>query len=238
MRGRFGKIIQQLFLVALTAFYPSSESTGPGRFLSFTAVCKGLPGVHARRTLVWLRDEYCAAGDTDAVVDLKGTLAVARELGELFRVNDWGSRVVTPTGAALLLRLYEAGSLEHFGATLGPVSDELHAYVDSDPGSAARQYRERIKDLSAFREDEFSASLFNALFWEHAYVQGLRELTIGGIVIGKLLESSKSNSGKTRYWRATYVWTGSDGVEREVSQGHLPTNRRNDPERNWGLGRE
>ncbi|MCP3385991.1 hypothetical protein NLM31_36965 [Bradyrhizobium sp. CCGUVB4N] len=43
-----------------------------------------------------------------------------------------------------------------------------------------------------------------------------------------------SNSGKTKYWTVTYTsasgrkFTGGSGATR-------PTNRRSDPERNWGL---
>ncbi len=44
-----------------------------------------------------------------------------------------------------------------------------------------------------------------------------------------------SNSGKTTRW-AGYL-TGSDGSTIVIKDDHM-NNRRNDPERNWGLGRE
>lgn len=59
---------------------------------------------------------------------------------------------------------------------------------------------------------------------------------LAGITVHKTVHAYKSNSGKSTGWLVRFSWTGSDG-ERRYSESVPPEadNRRNDPNRNWGL---
>ena len=59
------------------------------------------------------------------------------------------------------------------------------------------------------------------------------ELSYGGTVWSRYRESMRSNSGKTHY-TTSLSFHAADG--RTVAEKmDLPLNRRNDPDRNWGL---
>jgi len=61
-------------------------------------------------------------------------------------------------------------------------------------------------------------------------------MALAGITVQKQVIGYRSNSGKSTGWRVRFEWTGSDGQKRH-SETIPPEadNRRNDPERNWGL---
>lgn len=65
---------------------------------------------------------------------------------------------------------------------------------------------------------------------------GSGSMVFGGITVHKQVIGYQSNSGKSTGWRVRFDWTGSDGQKRH-SETMPPQadNRRNDPDRNWGL---
>jgi hypothetical protein len=109
--------------------------------------------------------------------------------------------------------------------------------MGGEPKQEYQRRREYLRDPSKLPENEFSYDILDAIFWEKCG-SGEHTLTIGGIEVTKSLTGlSRSNSGKRQSWGVEIKWTGSDGVDRSVSNGggRYAGNRRNDEERNWGL---
>jgi hypothetical protein len=110
-------------------------------------------------------------------------------------------------------------------------SDDLRKKV------AERRRRElAVKDISLIEENDFSNHrLMDSVFFANIG-PGSGSMVLAGITVHKTVVGYKSNSGKSTGWRVAFDWTGSDG-ERRHSEAIPPEadNRRNDPDRNWGL---
>jgi hypothetical protein len=65
---------------------------------------------------------------------------------------------------------------------------------------------------------------------------GSGSMVLAGITVHKQVTGYRSNSGKSTGWHVRFDWTGSDGQARhsEIIPPEAD-NRRNDPDRNWGL---
>jgi hypothetical protein len=63
-------------------------------------------------------------------------------------------------------------------------------------------------------------------------------MTIGGLTCHKVLDRYTSNSGKTRSASVRIYWQDAEGKFHGDSPEPPRPNRRSDPARNWGLGRE
>lgn len=209
-------------------------------FKSFKAICDGLPGVGPRKTLWRLRELYDLGQDT-MIGSIKVTI---EELGELFVPavrGFYASERVSPAGARLLVRLYEAGELE---TEPSAVSEEVRRYCNSEPElrekvrareRAKAEYEERLNQPERIKEEDFDYGLLNDLFWHHG-LQGNSRMIVGGIEVQKTVTRYMSNSGKSRDFAVTFNWVGSDGKRRHATKPSMyENNRRNDPERNWGL---
>ena len=109
-----------------------------------------------------------------------------------------------------------------------------------------KEFQDKInlyaENISLFPEEEFE------LFFQGRYLLdavlskrklGSQEVIINGIHISKVVVPYKSNSGKSRDFSIKICWTGFDGkqVTLDVKESRYDLNRRNDSERNWGLGR-
>lgn len=229
--------------------YVSKLGLDPADFQTFTWVCQGLPGVKPRVNQRRLRELFHAlrkAGPKSAT--LINATVVLSELSELFCEFDsshYGtSERVSPAGARLLVRLYAENELVLKGKVTGEPTAELLAYCNSEQAlldklqerkAAEAAFKARLSDPASFSEDEFSTSLLDKLFWKHVGSGG-GKLTVGGVEVQKAVTSYRSNSGKSRDFRVSFYWTGSDGVKQErVMPSLFESNRRNDEDRNWGL---
>jgi hypothetical protein len=225
------------------------EKPDTADFKTFSWVCKGLPRVKPRVNQSRLRDLLYHMAEKRLKETTLGSSTVAQsELAELFCEDDSGYygtvERVSPAGARLLVRLYLAHDLDMSGKSAGTVSPEVQAYCESeadlvkmaqDRKAAKAAFDARLNDPASFTESEFTFSVLNGLFWRHGGAS-LKSLTVGGIEVSKNLVPYSSNSGKTRDFRVSFHWTGSDGVKREsVKESSFESNRRNDEERNWGL---
>lgn len=177
--------------------------------------------------------------------DLEGAFASA--LGD-------GPGRITPEGAALLARLYEEGAFELKRKTspLEPpcalkefAASREALEAQSEQRRVERQevhaaHRDLVSDPCQVREEQFTWSLLNSIFAHHVgYGGGQSEMEIGGVRVTKSVTSYSSNSGKSRDFEVEFSWTGADGELRFLTrESRYPGNRRNDPDRNWGLGRE
>lgn len=149
---------------------------------------------------------------------------------------------VGPDAATAIVAAYKAGQLPMKTAKTRPSAvPEADAYLDKAP-EHRRQIAERerlqqaIKDPSLLTEADLdNYRLLDSLFFA-IKGPGSGTLELAGITVTKRITDYSSNSGKSRGWRVWFSWTGSDGrqhaLEKVPPEAH---NRRNDPERNWGL---
>jgi hypothetical protein len=212
----------------------------PSDFRTFSQIIKGLPGVKPRVTQQLLRDAYLTFED----FVLHDILVTNEELAELFVEcvrGGFESQVVSPAGARLLVRLYDAGAL---GTKPGPVAEDLRIYCDSEAVLRERALQ-RAKDRQAyeaslayperFTEEQFTFSLLNDLFWHHKR-QGHSTLNVGGCEVTKSVLRFSSNSGRSGDFEVTFTWRSVDGTRKQLTRpSAYRGNRRNDPERNFGL---
>lgn len=215
----------------------------PDDFKTFTELCKGLPGVKPR---VLRRELKEALLNLEADGISFGEMFVSKEeLREFFHPAMRGLysvETVSPKGAQILVRLYQAGVL-----TKKPpqeISAEVLEYANSEAALRAKQ-RARIDAKNAFdakvanpetiKEVDFSYSLLNAVFWKQG-LKGHASMELDGIQVSKSVLAYHSNSGKSRDHRVVFSWIGRDGKEHRLEKSSVyEGNRRNDPERNWGL---
>ncbi|MER9585252.1 hypothetical protein [Mesorhizobium sp. M0276] len=149
---------------------------------------------------------------------------------------------VGPDAAAAIVEIYKAGKLPMQKASFRPAAvPEAEAYLADAPRYRAeiaeRQRLERaVRDPSVLRESDLdNYRLLDRLFFA-LKGSGDGTLVLAGIIVTKSLVGYSSNSGKTTGWRVSFSWTASDGQKRLIEK--VPPeadNRRNDPERNWGL---
>jgi hypothetical protein len=163
------------------------------------------------------------------------------------------NKTLEPGDLQYLLRLYRAGKLpfrkrprsfevpaafEAYAMTpraaLVEKSKELATANAAEAAAAAEARRQKLKNLEALQEVEFTYPLLNDVFWHHQVKEGT--LVLGGIAVSKSLQLYRSNTGKSKDWQVTFEWLGKDG-QRHVLQkdSRFADNRRNDAERNWGL---
>lgn len=174
------------------------------------------------------------------------TLAYVED--HLFRMNEYDTPHVTPEGAQTLIRLYEAGFFEmQSGRSIDEPSalkeySQSRTVLEEEAARLAAERRSKREDREAalanpaqLNEDDFTWSLLNAVFYEHLG-SGPGAMDIGGIRVRKDVIRYSSNSGKSRDYEVTFTWHGKEGNIRELKKpSRYRNNRRNDPERNWGL---
>lgn len=80
-------------------------------------------------------------------------------------------------------------------------------------------------------------SELNQIFWEAGIKNG--SMQVDGIEVTKTLTRYTSNSRKSYDWDVEFTWEDGDGKRRSaVKESRYKKNRSNDPDRNFGLGRE
>lgn len=148
---------------------------------------------------------------------------------------------VGPDAAAAILVAYKAGRLpmqkgQH--PTSAPDAEAYLATSDALRAQIAERWRQEqaINDSSLILESDFgNHRLMDRVFFANVG-PGAGSIVLAGITVTKTVVGYKSNSGKSTGWRVRFDWIGSDG-ERRHSETVPPEadNRRNDPDRNWGL---
>lgn len=148
---------------------------------------------------------------------------------------------VGPDAAAAILAAYKDGRLPMKKGARPAAAPEAEAYLTQGAKHriqiAERERRERaVKDPSLISESDLTNHrLIDSVFIANIGT-GSGSMVLAGITVHKQVIGYKSNSGKSTGWRVRFEWTGSDGQKRH-SETIPPEadNRRNDPERNWGL---
>ncbi|NRD63277.1 hypothetical protein HRD49_16115 [Corallococcus exiguus] len=177
-----------------------------------------------------------------------GLIITPSDLEECFKSRERNR--VTPAGAILLIRMYEAGLFELRKKRASPGDPvKLRAYANSLPeileamrkDEEARQARALLIDQpERITEQDFTYSLLNSVFIRHHGLQGGSiQMRMGGLLVTKGVFSQWSNSGKSHDSDVTFSWVSADGTAQKIQKKSLyANNRHNDPDRNWGLGRE
>ncbi|WP_277352482.1 hypothetical protein [Achromobacter anxifer] len=171
------------------------------------------------------------------------------ELEEVKKEDYFSAFKTSPKGAQLLFSLYADGALPMNGPP-GEPDEALISYaadgrafreVHEAERARARITREAkaalLSDPSAVSPDSLTPELVNDFFFFHRKNKmGHETMRIGGIDVSRSVRLYKSNSGANRGYSVELRWTGFDGVE-VVHEQNTPyeSNRRNDPDRNWGL---
>ncbi|TIU00755.1 MAG: hypothetical protein E5W55_02055 [Mesorhizobium sp.] len=198
--------------------------------LSLTAFLKLLPGIKPLKARQLI---------------LEGSLLTPEQRKDIFMrdLNVFDTLLeVGPDAATAIVEAYKAGKLPMQKASLQPSAvPKAESYL-ADASRYRHEIEERrrleraVSDPKILKESDLeNYRLLDRLFFA---LKGLGDgtLVLAGIPVTKSLAGYSSNSGKTTGWRVSFSWTGSDGRGRLIEK--VPpeaSNRRNDPERNWGL---
>ena len=183
---------------------------------------------------------------------------------EWSRLSYWeaGSEsvVLTTIGAKLLIRLFKSGHVEQARKASSKDISKLEAYADSiqelkiksdqikiklerDRENDLRQsekQKARIGHLLKHPEDALTKELNYDFLNEYAYAigPGSRSFEFAEAKVFKIVRRLKTNSGKNSSNYISIHWITSDGVRHGDLDNRPYLNRRNDPNRNFGLGRD
>ncbi|MET3648939.1 hypothetical protein [Phyllobacterium ifriqiyense] len=148
---------------------------------------------------------------------------------------------VGPDAASAILSAYMSGHLPmKRGSTPADASqaEEYLAQADKlrEQIAQRRRRKQAVKNPSLILESDLEdLRLIDSVFVAHIGA-GSGSMVLAGITVNKNVTGYQSNSGKNTGWRVRFDWTGSDGQPRH-SETIPPEadNRRNDPDRDWGV---
>lgn len=177
-----------------------------------------------------------------------------------------GGARITPKGSQLLARIIRTGALP-FSRKIDPATADISALEaygarEDELLSASQELRQeraarragkeaawaefdsRARHLAAHPEEakpgELCRSLIDRVFIHstaHGYGRG-GVIVLGGLSCHKDFDRYTSNSGKTRSVTPVVWWVDADGMRQGDAETEQVKNRRSDPDRNWGLGRD
>lgn len=147
---------------------------------------------------------------------------------------------VGPEAAAAILKLYRDSRLPMNRGDVPKDAPDAEAYIAS---KAIREEALEVKRRKGAISDPLLVSesdLEDFDFINDAFINaiGLKSgtMTLAGIEVRKTLTTYKTNSGKNNEWHVRFDWTGSDGQHHYCENSPAAkSNRRNDPDRDWGL---
>lgn len=161
--------------------------------------------------------------------------------------------LISPLGADILVKMYLSNELPILkGKKVGLVGDVLSKYIHALPAlleeqsaneTLANEAREKrnniVSNPSLLLQDDFSFSILNEIFWRHCNPNDKSpqpNMLIGGVNVHRTIARYQSNSGKTADYDVTFNWIDAGQQKALSKSSKFTTNRRNDPDRNWGLG--
>lgn len=186
----------------------------------------------------------------------RGLTLTEEDVAEVSYGGEGERRVLTPNGARLLRKLFEAGLIEQRRPGASRDLSALDAYIASEAELRDRtlelrlrreakdgawevldaRAREIAEDPSCATIEDLSPRMIDRVFI-HRFGYGREgEIELAGCTCHKAIERYVSNSGKTRTSTAYCWWEDADGGRHGNTPPDLPRNRRSDPDRNWGLG--
>lgn len=202
-----------------------------------------IPNVKPRLAMKSLKDAAARGGSATCSLD--------NEELDLALSDGW-QLLISPIGARLLRALFDEGKIPQ-NRPFGDDLSELDAYIATEAAfrasvaariSERERYLERIAEIAADPDcacpEELTEDLIDKVFLAvHGYGY-YGTMRIAGLECHKSSTPARfSNTGKTRTPGTTYCWwIDANGVRQGQQKPEEFLNRRNDPRRNWGLGRE
>ena len=218
------------------------------RFLSeklykhWTEVIDFIPEVKPRKAK-WALQDYCVSNKIKPCKVYAG-------------FSDWNLRM-KPKGAKILLDLFEQGLIEQKTKNASQDVSKLKEYsevsekeIDKEEQEIlAKNKRDRerfeyvLKNPDEIKKSEMTYSFLNNYSWakfgKGSHKWQMREYTFHkDFQLGMLSNSGKTRVSDTMVWIHIYNWDGSlyKILENAAAFVGPPSpNRRNDPDRNWGL---
>ena len=166
--------------------------------------------------------------------------------------RDGWVKTTSPVGAHILVALYRDGQIKQNPPRTDDIS-ALETYAAGEDAfrkdiedriAAHDAYEARLDEIAAdpdvARPEEITPDLINKVFIRARGLGAYGEMMIGGLACHKDVSRGQlTNSGKRRHPDEIYCWwIDGSGERRGQDAPERILNRRNDPERNWGLGRE
>lgn len=166
---------------------------------------------------------------------------------------DLSNRHVSPLLARVVVRLFDQGLIPQARKSSSKDIQGLRAYAATasvflEAVTQARHQRQVYLDRVAAVAEDFSLGRSDEITWSFIDDIVIRRKGLGfgasfeidGVQCHKVRRGGRlSNSGKSRdpVFFDIY-WIDRDGIRHGDADSEEVLNRRNDPERNWGLGRE
>lgn len=189
----------------------------------------------------------------EAVLDGKHGYVALDPADQKLALHDGWVLTISPIGGRILLELFEAGLIPQKTREASKDVLDLRTYAAKEDAYREQvreeekrkaAYERRIEEIAANPDcadpSEITADLIDQVFLKRFDYGCFGEMKIAGLSCYKdKLPDQKSNSGKRTYAGEVYCyWYDAAGNRHGRMPYHTPKNRRNDPKRNWGLGRE
>ncbi len=207
-------------------------------------VVRGLPSVKPNLTFAAIRTAFGIDLDTPSG---RKVTTNAPPLFEIIPSGYGAAVVVYPDGVKRIIDMYAAGAFQlKRGAVIAAPSDDLVHFATLITPEAIEAEEQRFDARDATEPVTFA--ILERAYWRwadracphpprsDAAKQWLATASFvyRSIAYRRTRESMESNTGKSSRW-----WTEYDGADGSSYATDRPQpNRRNDPERNWRLGRE
>jgi len=207
----------------------------------WTSVINFIPEVKPRKAK-WSLQDYCISNKIKPC--------------EVYAGCDWNLRM-KPRGAKILLDLFEQGLIEQKTKNASQDVSKLKEYSEISEEEINKKEQEIITEdrvqkerfqyilehPDEIKESEMTYDFLNNYSWEKfgkgSHKWQMREYTFHkDFILGMLSNSGKTRVSDTMVWIHIYNWDGSlYKVVKNIAASIGPPrpNRRNDPDRNWGL---
>lgn len=159
----------------------------------------------------------------------------------------WGATIrISPRGAKTLLQIYNNGDLILQKGKVISEASEIVDYINKEAYFKKKvdEMREKIKRErmliecpEKIKEEDFTYELLDEVFYKvYGPIRGEKTIILDGIKVTKVVSVYKSNTAKSQDSEVRIRWIDSNGKIHEYGKNSMHKgNRRNDPNRNWGL---
>ncbi|SMN17585.1 hypothetical protein CRYPA_859 [uncultured Candidatus Thioglobus sp.] len=181
----------------------------------------------------------------------QGDILTSDDFEHIFYGGEYFATKITPHGAKLLIEIYNSELLElNPHKTIENIPQVIVEYSKSEESIFEKQrlskeaenkknqeYNLLINNPQNVNPKTFNYTLLNDIFIKHiGFKSGSYSMSIGSVDVTKSVLMYTSNSGKSRDGKVTFTWVDLDGNNHKLEKpSYYSDNRRNDPERNWGL---